>query len=120
MQAPTMITQTRSSVHHNLSLAFIAWAVMLAVSIFPNALFHELLGESPGWLKWAKMGLLAVMVIMTLAWKDIRPLRNFFLILLAIFMAEEGVTALRASTLWQGWFGDADAPFAASMWSTQL
>lgn len=86
----------------------------LAVSVLPNALFYELLGDSPGWLKWAKMGVLTVMAVLAYFWKEVRPLRNFFLIVLAIFLAEEVAAMVRASALWQGWFGKADAPFAAS------
>ena len=115
-----MIAQTQSSIRPKLSLAVVAWAVMLAVSVLPNALWHELAGASPSWLTGAKMSVLGVMVAATLFWKNIRPLRNFFIILLAIYVIEEAVTWLRASAIWQGWFGTADAPFIVRMWSTQL
>ena len=49
-----------------------------------------------------------------------RPLRNFILLLLAIFGFEMLVGQLTGSTLWQGWFGGADAPFTSSMLGTQL
>lgn len=97
-----------------------AWAIMLAVSPLPNVLLHELAGGSPAWLGWAKIGLLAGLAVTTLLWQALRPLRNFILLLLAIFLAEMLVGLLPGSTLWQGWFGGADAPFTTSMLGTQL
>ncbi len=97
-----------------------AWVIMLVVSILPNALLHELAGGSPAWLGWAKTGLLAGLAVTTLFWQVLRPLRNFILLLLAIFVGEMVVGLLTGSTLWQGWFGGADAPFTSSMLGTQL
>jgi membrane protease YdiL (CAAX protease family) len=97
-----------------------AWAVMLCVSILPNALLHELAGGSPAWLVWVKIGLLAVCAGIAFFWMPLRPLRNYFLILLAIFAGEEGISRLTASATWQGWFGGPGAPFARSMLGTQL
>lgn len=96
-----------------------AWAVMLGVSVLPNALLHELAGGSPSWLKWAKMGLLLAVTTATF-WRPLRPLRHFVLIMLAIFVSEELVSRLTGSGLWQSWFGGVGAPFVWSMLSTQL
>jgi hypothetical protein len=114
-----MVAQTHSSVRLNISLTFIPWTVMLAVSILPNALFHELTAAIPDWLTWAKIGVLVLMAAATFFWKDIRSLRNFFIIQLGIFVAEEGVEWLQASAPWQAW-RYAGASFAVSMLGTQL
>jgi hypothetical protein len=96
------------------------WAVMLCVSMLPNALLHELAGGSPAWLVWAKIGLLAVPGGIAFFWTPLRRLRNYILILLAIFVGEEGISRLTTSMFWQGWFGGPGALFARSMLGTQL
>jgi len=58
--------------------------------------------------------------VVTLFWQALRPLRNFILLLLAIFGFEMVVGRLTGSALWQGWFGGADAPFTTSMLGAQL
>lgn len=68
-------------------LIALAWAIMLCVSVLPNALLHELAGSAPAWLLWAKIGLLITLAVITFFWPGLRPLRNFFLILLAILLA---------------------------------
>lgn len=93
---------------------------MLSVSILPNALLHELIGGAPTWLHWAKIGLLAVLTGVTLFWKALHPLRDFVLILLAIYVSEALVSRLTGSRRWQGWFGGQHAPFTTSMMGIQL
>jgi membrane protease YdiL (CAAX protease family) len=109
--------QTTSS---NRSKIVLAWAVMLCVSVLPNALLHELAGGAPAWLKWAKIGLLAALAAATLVASTLRPLRRYFLILLAIFAGEGLVSRLAGTPFWQVWFGGEGASFAASMLGTQL
>src|SRR5690349_8260609 len=99
----SIVAQTHSSVRPTISLTFIAWAVMLAVSVLPDALFHELTAAMSEWLTRVKISVLLLMVAITFFWKEIRPLRNFFIILLGVFVAEKGVTWLQASPLWQAW-----------------
>ncbi|MGC9397413.1 MAG: CPBP family intramembrane glutamic endopeptidase [Anaerolineae bacterium] len=96
------------------------WAIMLVVSMLPNALLHELAGSTPAWLGWAKIGLLAALAVTALFWQALHPLRNFILLLLAIFGFEMLVGMLTGSGLWQGWFGGTDAPFTLSMLGIQL
>ena len=115
-----MPDMTEKPVSSNRFLIPAAWAIMLVVSILPNALLHELADGSPAWLGWAKIGLLAGLAVTTLFWQALRPLRNFIVLLVAIFGFEMLVGWLTGSTLWQGWFGGADAPFTASMLGIQL
>jgi hypothetical protein len=115
-----MVARAQSSVGPKLSPAVVAWVVMLAVSLLPDAFFFELAGARPHWLTWAKIGGLAVMAAVTFFWKDVRPLRNYFIILLSIFVGEQAVTWLRATAAWPGRFGGANAPFIAGMWNIQL
>ena len=100
-------------------LPLLSWAVMLAVSVLPDALLHELTGASPEWLKWAKIGLLAAAAALTFLWAQVRPLRIFFVILLAIFAAEEAATWLGATAAWQARFS-ASGSFVNDMLGVQL
>lgn len=115
-----MPDMTEKPVSSNRFLIPAAWAIMLVVSILPNALLHELAGGSPAWLGWAKIGLLAGLAVTTLFWQALRPLRNFILLLVAIFGFEMLVGWLTGSALWQGWFGGENAPFTSSMLGIQL
>jgi membrane protease YdiL (CAAX protease family) len=111
---------TEKSTPPNRLLLGAAWAIMLVVSMLPNALLHELANGSPAWLGWAKIVLLVVLSAVAFFWKPLRPLRNFLLLLLAIFVSEMLVGMLTGSALWQGWFGGENAPFTSSMLGTQL
>jgi hypothetical protein len=104
----------------NRFLIIIAWATMLVVSMLPNALLYELGGGMPDWLSWAKIGLLTVLAAAAFFWRPLRPLRNYFLLLLAIFVSETLVGLLTSSALWRGWFGGSSAPFTTSMLGAQL
>jgi membrane protease YdiL (CAAX protease family) len=98
----------------------LAWAVMLLVSTLPNILWQETTGEPAGWLFWAKEGLLAVFLLLSIVWKALRPLRQFMVIILILFLAEQGFSRLASTALWIGWFGAVDAPFTQSMWAIQV
>ena len=106
--------------HPNRFLITMAWATMLCVSLLPNALLHEFGGGTPAWLGWAKIGLLLAIAVSTLFWKALRPLRHFFLLLLAIFVGEELVSRLTGTSFWQGWFGGIGATFTLDMLGIQL
>ncbi len=104
----------------NSLLIYIAWGVMLAVSPLLAILFKELTGSAPSWLLWFNIGGLALFAVVTFFLEKVRPLRSYALILLALFIVEEGVAKLTGSALWQGWFGGTGAPFTSSMMGIQL
>jgi hypothetical protein len=60
-----LVAKGQTSTRPSLPLAVSAWLVMLAASVLPNALFHELAGASPSWLLGAKMGMLVLMASVT-------------------------------------------------------
>jgi hypothetical protein len=101
-------------------LITMAWVIMLSVSLLSDALWHELAGGAPAWWGLAKIGLLAVLVALSFAWRSLAPLRHFIVLVLAIFVGEELVGRLTGSPLWQGWFGGPGAPFARTMLSIQV
>ncbi len=106
-------------VRPRVSLVAVAWLVMLAVSVLPDALLHELTDARPDWLTWAKMGLLTIVVAISFAWHAVRPLRHFFVILLGIFVTEEIASRLGATAGWQAWFGG-EVPFVTGILGSQL
>jgi membrane protease YdiL (CAAX protease family) len=115
-----MVSSPQVVARPHVSLVAMAWLVMLAVSVLPNALLHELAGaSSTDWLKWAKLGLLAIMIAISFAWHELRSLRHFFVLLLAIFVTEEIASRLGATASWQAWFGG-EAPFVTSMLGSQV
>jgi membrane protease YdiL (CAAX protease family) len=115
-----MAAQASSFPRPRLSLTVVAWAVTLGVSLLPNAILHEAGAGSPEWLKWAKMGTLAALAGATFTWQDLRPLRRFFALFLALFALEEGAARLTATGAWSALFGGAGAPFARAMLGEQL
>jgi membrane protease YdiL (CAAX protease family) len=64
--------------------------VTLLVSQLPDVLFQELGGGLPAWLFWAKMDLICGALLASLFWKNLRALRLFFAVLLALYLIEWG------------------------------
>ncbi|NLE77654.1 MAG: CPBP family intramembrane metalloprotease [Chloroflexi bacterium] len=97
-----------------------AWVVLLLVSALPDIPLLEFAGEAPPWFFWGKVALLAVGIVAGLAWPPLRPLRQFFAMLLVIYLAEHLRVWGEMSALWQGWFGGASASFTQEMPGIQL
>ncbi len=92
-------------------LAVTAWAAMLVVSDLPDILITYLGGSPPAWLFWAKSGFLLLFLGLTLVWKGIRPLWQYAVALLTLFLAL-GLTSLVRGTAWfQSSFNYAGVPF---------
>jgi membrane protease YdiL (CAAX protease family) len=85
----------------------IAWAATLLVSLLPDILFKELSGNLPAWLYAAKVGLIAVLLLVSLLWKRLRPLWLFFAVLLAVFVLQWGVDRFYESLVYTTWFAGA-------------
>jgi hypothetical protein len=58
---------------------------MLLISTLPDAAFNELTGSIPAWLIYGKMSVVGGLALIAFFWKTLRPLRNFFLVMLAFF-----------------------------------
>ncbi len=102
------------------TLLLVAWVITLLVSNLPTILLDELSGVNAPWLFWAKLALLALMMVLTFAWKKIRPLRFYFIILLILFPAEWLFSKIGEMAVWRDWFNLGSAGFTQSMLSTQL
>ncbi|MBN1370910.1 MAG: CPBP family intramembrane metalloprotease [Anaerolineaceae bacterium] len=81
------------------TLTIVAWAAMLVVSDLPDILITWLGGTIPTWIFWAKAGFLAVFLGLTLLIKAIRPLWQYALIFLTLFVAL-GLNNLVRNTAW--------------------
>lgn len=105
---------------HSLPLVPVAWVTMLLVSILPNIIFQEVFSLDTAWLIWFKIGLLVIFTIVSMIWQPIRPLRNYFIILMAIFLIEDGISRLTTLSFWQNWFGGINTSFTTNMFGIQL
>lgn len=89
--------KTTSTAKRTLTLT--AWVVMLIASDLPDILITTLGGTIPSWLLWAKAGFLVAFLVLTLAWKAIRPLWQYAVIFLVLFLSL-GLTSLVRNTSW--------------------
>jgi membrane protease YdiL (CAAX protease family) len=112
MATTQIITNTQpESKTRSLRLSLFTWAVVLLASDLTNALWQALIGEPPAWLFWMKAGALMVIILLSLTWKPIKIVRPFFILLLVLIMALEGMGRLietAAYNQWQnqvGWVG---------------
>jgi len=97
----------------------IAWGVTLLVSLLPDILFRELTGSLPGWVYWAKMGLMLALLLTSLLWKQIRPLWLFSAVLLAVYLLEGAVGRFFQFINYTSWLATAQ-PFVQDIGSVQI
>lgn len=69
--------------HHIPKLTTFAWVVTLLISTVPDILWTELGRGDVAPLTWAKMGLLFSLAFISVVWGPLRPLRNYFIAMLA-------------------------------------
>lgn len=87
-------------------LVIFAWMTTLLVSTLPDVVWQSLTGTFPDWLLWAKIGLLAILVVLGLVCASLRPLRLFFLMLLILVPAYQWLSVwLPSLAVWRQWFG---------------
>ena len=86
-----------------------AWTATLLVSLLPDILVRELGGNLPTWLYGAKVGLVALLLLVSLFWKRLRPLWLFFAVLLAVFVLQWGVDRFYSFMDYAAWFAGADS-----------
>ncbi|MHC1740410.1 MAG: CPBP family intramembrane glutamic endopeptidase [Anaerolineaceae bacterium] len=66
-------------------LTITAWVVTLLISVIPDILLNLFTGTVPAWLVFCKMGALFLLALIAIFWKLLRPLRNFFVVMIAFF-----------------------------------
>ena len=92
-------------------LLVMTWAAVLIISI-PRIVYRFIVPLAPGepvlpmWMAWITAGCIATLWILTWIWKSIKPLRGFFLTLLAICVGWEILyPSIDANATWSGWLG---------------
>lgn len=85
------------------SLSLLTWATVLLVSDLPNAIWQATLGEPPPWLFWAKISLLAVLLLISLTSKPIQNVRPYFFLLLILMLGLWGLSWLRGTAAYKQW-----------------
>jgi hypothetical protein len=94
------------------------WIVTLFISILPEITFRELTGGVPAWLFGAKVALLALAIILSFAWQAIRPIRQYFVVLLVLNLANWTIGLIQQTPRWQTWFNGAS--FTSLLAETQI
>jgi membrane protease YdiL (CAAX protease family) len=87
----------------SLGLSIFTWAVVLLVSDLPNAIWSAVNGTPPDWLFWAKLILLLVISMISLAWKPLQPVRNYFILLFVLMLSLKGMSWLMATSAYKHW-----------------
>lgn len=104
---------------HSVSLLwYVAAATTLLVSLLPNIILNETTGGTPSWLFGAKLALLGTLIVASSVWMALRPLQNYLVILLVLFVAERVSGLIGATSLWQSRFSSTS--FEISMFGNQL
>lgn len=101
----------------------VAWTATLLVSSLPNVILAEVIRgtNTPTTFLPAKLALLALLLMASLAWKRLRPLWPYFAILLVLYLAEWLFhERIGKSFLWQGMFGWEGAAFTRRMAGQQI
>ncbi|MBN1954689.1 MAG: hypothetical protein JW900_06515, partial [Anaerolineae bacterium] len=93
------------------TLILTAWVVMLVVSDLPDILIASLGGTIPPWLIWAKAGFLAAFLVLTLVWKAIRPLWQYAVVFLVLFLSLSLTNLVRNTDWFQRNFNYAGVSF---------
>lgn len=88
-----------------------AWAVMLVVSDLPDILITTLGGTIPPWMLWAKAGFLVTFLMLTLVWKAIRPLWQYAVVFLVLFLSLSLTDLVRKTDWFQSSFNYAGVSF---------
>jgi len=94
------------------------WILSILISILPDVLFVELTGHIPAWLFWAKIGLLSLLLFLGLFWEIIRPLWQYFIVFLVLYLSQWAFGWIGNTPQWRSWFGS--SVFTTSMLGNQL
>jgi hypothetical protein len=74
-----------STQQNNRSLIIFAWVIVALISALPDIAFSEITGSVPAWMLAAKLILLGILAVASYFYKPIKPLHNYFLIMIAFF-----------------------------------
>jgi len=120
MATSTTLPTTAERIENPRWLLVTAWITTLLVSTLPDIILGEVLHQPAPWLLWAKIGLLAGMLAISLLWVPLRAIWKYFCVLLALYLVEWLFDQIGQTSFWQSWFGGAGQAFTTSMFANQL
>lgn len=97
-------------------LLLLAWVGILIISSLPDILFQFFSGQVPPWIDQAKLAGSALFLGIVLAWKRVRPLWPYALVLLVFFLTYVITQWIFRSSWWQARFGGEDVSFFFGYW----
>lgn len=103
-----------------ITIILTAWLGTLLLSRLPQIILGELGIISPfDWDVWWWIIIGVVLIALTYAWADVRPLRGYFLIITMIYIFTFLLSILQRTLIWTTWFGS-DKPWIASFFGDRL
>jgi len=96
----------------------VAWLVTLGVSTIPDMAWNHYIGSVPPGMIVFKAGLLAGMIVLGLAWKNLRHLVAYFILLLVNVLGWWAIDRVRALPAVAAW--EQDAGWVAGIMAIQL
>ena len=81
----------------------VAWLATLLASTLPDAIWQQFSGTIPNWLIWGKAGLILALILVTWAWKWLKLLRIYLILLWVHIMAWEILFYIQATPSWSQW-----------------
>jgi membrane protease YdiL (CAAX protease family) len=84
------------------ALLALVWISTLMASALPEIIWQELIAPPSNWLLWTKVILLGTLIGLSLAWQAMRPLRDYFIMLLLLVLLMTPVVLSWVETALQG------------------
>ena len=92
-------------------IPILAWVGMLIISSLPDILSQYLIGQVPPWIDQVKLAGSVLFLGIVLAWKRIRPLWQYALVLLVFFLTYVVKQWIGQTSWWQDRFSGEDVSF---------
>lgn len=90
-----------------------AWIVLLLVSDLPDVFWNVATGDVPGWLFYAKIGVLLATLLVCWLWKPLRALWQLAVVFTALYLALAFSTWWGSTPLWTGLFEQKPVSYVA-------
>ena len=97
----------------NRLLLLVAWATILLISDVPNVLWHGLSQQVSEWMFWGKVGVLGLLLIVCLSWKQLRALQQFAAIMFVFYLALAASNFIGNIPAWKSRFAGSQVSFTA-------
>ncbi len=112
-RTPVSPTIRVSALPRNRLLPLLAWATILLISDVPNVIWHGLSQQVPEWIFWGKVGVLGLLLIVCLSWKQLRVLQQFAAIMLLFYLALASSNFIGNLPPWKSRFTGPQVSFTA-------